>query len=230
MPAGGEGVVTVPDERTRNRGQAYTLEGIVGGVVILMAILLTLQALVVTPTTAGSLSAHDRADLRVQAEDALLTIGQTDADEGLSLSTLVRYWDQGNRTFVGGINEEVGYGSRSPPANVGTILNETFIQRGFQYNLELYYMGPSNASGADHEPGYLPVVYRGQAAGESVTASQRVTLYDNQTLSSQSPTTRGVELWQFDTNATNGRDGYYPVPDAVDGPVYNVVEVRLTVW
>lgn len=215
------------DAPTETRGQAYTLEGIIGGMVILVAILFTLNTIVVTPSSGGGLSADAQSDLRVQAEDALVTIAQNDS---FDLSAMTRYWDQGNRSFVGGINQEVGYGSRTPPGNIGTILNETFVSRGHQYAMELSYLETENGTIATEQTGTIPVVHRGQPAGESVTATYRVTLYDNETLTSPSPTTSGVELWQIDANATDGDDGYYPIPNAADGPIYNVVEVRLTIW
>lgn len=209
------------------RGQAYTLEGVIGGLVILLAILLTLQSIVVTPSSGGGLSADAQSDLRVQAEDSLLVMAQ---DDDLDLSAMTRYWDQGNRSFVGAINEDIGYGQNEPPGVVGDVLNRTFVSRGYQYNMELRYLEPEDGTASKAETDSLPVVYRGEPAGQSMTASYRVTLYDNQTLTSPSPSTRGIELWQIDTNATDGDDGYYPIPNAVDGPVYNVVEVRLTVW
>jgi hypothetical protein len=73
------------------------------------------------------------------------------------------------------------------------------------------------------------MAYRGEPSDDAVTASYTVTLYDNQTLTAENAS-QNVELWQYDTNGTNSDDGYYPIPNAVEGPVYNVVEVRLVVW
>jgi hypothetical protein len=70
------------------------------------------------------------------------------------------------------------------------------------------------------------MVYRGQPAEGAVTASYTVTLYDNQTLTSGKTGT--AELWEYGTDPNS--EAYYPIPNAVEGPVYNVVEVRLTVW
>jgi hypothetical protein len=213
--------------RPGGRGQAYTLEGVIGGIVLLTAILVVLQSIVVTPGAGGGLTADEREDLRVQAEDAMVTIAE---DDDFSWSTAIRFWEQSNRSFVGAVNEEVGYGSRAPPGTVGTVLNETFLARGYQYGVELRYLRPTNESRVDPGPGNLSYAYRGEPSGESVTVSYHVTLYDNQTLSAPGSTSSGVELWRIDSNATDGDDGYYPIPNAADAPVYNVVEVRLTVW
>lgn len=220
--AGGRG-----SGRSADRGQAYTIEGVLGGFVILIAVLFALQSVVVSPTTGGSVNTEVKADLRQQASDALVTAAQNDS---FDLSAMVRYWDQGNRTFRGALNPEVGYGRAPPPANVGTLLEEGFTARGWTYNLRLRYLGAENGSGADGEPETMPVVYRGEPSDDAVAASYRVTLYDNQSLTTAGPETRSPELWQIDTEPTDGDDGYYPIPNAVEGPVYNVVEVRVIVW
>jgi hypothetical protein len=73
------------------------------------------------------------------------------------------------------------------------------------------------------------MVWMGPPAAEAVTASQRVTLYDNETLTAPGATDR--ELWEYDTDPSNGERGFYPIPDAApNSPIYNVVEVRVTVW
>lgn len=210
-----------------SRGQAYTIESVVGGILVLTAVLFALQSVVVTPTTGGSIDAETKGDVRQQADDVLVTAAQ---NESFDLNAMVRYWDQDNRTFRGAANPEVGYGARGPPGNIGTLLEETFSSRGWYYNLELRYLHPPNSSSFDGETGSVPVVYQGTPADDAVVSTHRVTLYDNQTLSSPTLSTIGVELWELDTNATDGEDGYYPIPNAEDGPVYNVVEVRLVVW
>jgi hypothetical protein len=73
------------------------------------------------------------------------------------------------------------------------------------------------------------MVWMGPPAAESVTTSQRVTLYDNETLTAPGATDR--ELWEYDTDPSNGKRGFYPIPEAApNSPIYNVVEVRVTVW
>lgn len=210
-----------------DRGQAYTLESVIGGIVVLTAVLFALQSVIITPTTGGSVNSGEKADLRQQADDVLMTAAQ---NESFDLNAMVRYWDQDNRTFRGATNPEIGYGTDGPPKNIGALLQRTFSSRGEYYNLELRYMKPTDESNGDEATGSVPVVYQGAPADDAVVATHRTTLYDNQTLSSPSLSTVGVELWQFDTNATDGDDGYYPIPNAEEGPVYNVVEVRLVVW
>ncbi|MFB6311711.1 MAG: hypothetical protein ABEH64_11105 [Salinirussus sp.] len=203
------------------RGQLYTIEGVIGALVIISAVVFAMQAVVLTPESGGGVSPESRADLRHQANDVLSIAAQNDT---FDLNRLARYWSQGARTFYGGVNPRLGYGERGPPGVLGQLLNQTFEHRTRSYNLELRYR-LANDTGTT---GTVPVVYTGQPDPDAVVVSRTVALFDNQTLTA--PRTSGVELWQYDTDPTDSDDGYYPIPDAIDGPLYNVVEVRLTVW
>jgi hypothetical protein len=204
-----------------SRGQAYTLEGVVAALILLASVLFALQALIVTPTTSGTVDQDVQSDLRQQANDILVT---TANDEEFSLSTLVRYWSQSDQTFFDATNRRVGYGSRRPPGVFGTLLSETFSERARLYNVEMEYL----TNGTDGGRESTQIVFRGQPSENAIVATYTVTLFDRQTLTS--PTAGDVQLRQLDTDRTDGDDGYYPVPNAVDGPVYNVVEIRVVVW
>jgi len=202
------------------RGQAYTLEGVIGSLVILSAVLFAMQSVALTPSTGGSVDVSERQELRNQATDILVLSSQ---DENFSLSTMVRYWNERTRTFHGGLTPRLGYGSRHPPGAMGEMLNETFANRSRKYNLEVRYLpkDPTNPANS------TAIVFQGTPDENAVVAKRTVTLFDNQTLTA--PGASDVELWQYGTSI-NDQDGYYPVPNAVEGPVYNVVEVRLIVW
>jgi hypothetical protein len=203
------------------RGQAFTLEGLVSTAIILTAVLFALQSVIITPTTGGTVDPEVRNQLQREASDVLVTLGRNDT---FGLEDMVRYWDQNRRTWYGGVNPDIGYGLTKPPNNVGELLNQTFAERGRTYNMIIRYRAKNETRRAEE----TRVVYRGKPSDSAVTASYTVTLYDNQTLTA--PNSTRVELHQFDTNATDDDDGYYPIPNAVRGPVYNVVEVRLIVW
>lgn len=204
-----------------NRGQMYTLEGVIGALVIISAVVFAMQSVVITPTSGGDVAPGERADLRNQAEDVLRLADQNGT---FDLSSLSRYWSQSKRTFYGGLNPRLGYGERQPPGAIGRLLNDTFSNQSRQYNLILRYR-PANASNGTLS---TPVVFQGTPDENAAVATRTITLFDNQTLTA--PGTGGVELWQYDTDFTDSDDGYYPIPDAGDGPIYNVVEVRLVVW
>jgi hypothetical protein len=203
-----------------DRAQLYTIEGVIGALVILSAVVFAMQSVAVSPTSSGDVGPTERTDLRHQANDVLSIASQNDT---FDLNRLVRYWSQSKQTFYGGLNPRLGYGERRPPGAIGHLLNETFTTRSRSYNLVMRYRA-SNGSGTLT----TPIVRTGPPAENAVIATRTVTLYDSQTLTS--PGAGGVELRQYDTDPYDGDDGYYPVPDAMDGPLYNVVEVRLIVW
>ncbi|MFB6180175.1 MAG: hypothetical protein ABEI77_10680 [Halorientalis sp.] len=209
--------------RKADRSQAFTLEGLIGTIVILTAVLFALQSVVITPTTGGSVNPERRAQLQSESDDILTVVAHNDSHNVSDLSEFVRYWDPDARTFEGGVNQRVGYGTKTPPRNFGRLLNQTFTVRDRTYNIDVRYRVPGQAN----ETKRVPMVYRGQPSDDAVTSTYIVTLYDNQTLTS--PSEGNVELWQYGTTQTS-QQGYYPIPNAIDGPVYNVVEVRLTVW
>ncbi|WEL17878.1 Putative pilin/flagellin [Halorhabdus sp. SVX81] len=214
-------------ERSResDRGQAFTLEGLIGAILVITALLYAVQVVVVTPTTGGAIDSSVRTDLQQEAEDTLLIASQAEEEP---LSELVRNWSQSQRTFSGAVNPDIGYGTTRIPGELGQILNETFTSRGRLYNVEVSYLQPDPSNGT----GSVTMASQGTPSTGSVIASQRVVLYDNMTLTADSAGT--AELWQYDTHPTKnpqpGKSGYYPVPNAVDGSVYNVLEVRLIVW
>lgn len=202
------------------RGQGYTLEGVIGSLVILSAVLFAMQSVALTPSSGGSVDVSERQNLRNQASDVLVLSSQ---NETFGLSKMVRFWDESKRTFAGGLTPRLGYGSLHPPGEMGEMLNRTFDNRSRSYNLELRYL--------PKDPGdqtlTTPVVFQGTPSDDAVVAKRTITLFDNQTLTG--PESNDVELWQYGTTYVDD-DGYYPIPNAVEGPVYNVVEVRLIVW
>jgi hypothetical protein len=202
------------------RGQAFTLEGLVAALVLVGALAMSLQADVVTPTTRGTVDEDVRTDLRQQVRDSLSLAASEDPAD---LSVLVRNWEPNGRTFAGAENPQIGYGMDGPPLLLGRLLNTTFSQRGYLYNVEVVYRTA--------DPGrnrQLVMVRQGTPDENAVVAARTVTLYDNMTLTSRGA--GDAELWEYGTSVGDGSGGYYPVPDVVDGPVYNHVEVRVTVW
>jgi hypothetical protein len=204
----------------RDRGQAYVLEGVLGALLVVIAILFAVQTSVLTPTTGGGVTPETRSQLQTTADD-LLVVSATNGTPGLAAQ--VRRWDPGNRSFAGARGPRSGYTADGPPGDFGTLLANTFSETGRRYNVAVRYRA---AEGPD--AGTVYMVYQGDPPESAVAATHTVTLLDNMTLTGSAATS--TELWEYDANATDNDDGYYPIPDAVDGPVYNVVTVRVVVW
>ena len=191
-----------------DRGQAFTLEGLVGAAIVLTALLFALQALVITPTTGGAVDRTAQAGIQTETKDALV-VAENDGD----LSEMVRYWDEGE--FKDGDQPRGEYNASrfGDRFTIGEILNERFLERGQNYNVELRY-------GDDGEVGNATLVYQGQPTASAVTASHTVTLYDDQRVTGGDDRTLAV------ADAAE----VAPIPKDGDGELYNVVEVRVIVW
>ncbi|WP_233274716.1 DUF7288 family protein [Haladaptatus cibarius] len=210
-----------------NRAQAYTLEGFVGALIVLTALLFALQSVVLTPTTAGTVDQDVKSQLWIQTNDAL-RIGAADG----AVENLTRYWNTSNGNETGGFayanTTEVGYGNAPPCApakspdttcdSLGETLESTLTRQGYVYNLYVTYRLPSDPT----ETATERVVYRGVPSSNAVVATHTVVLYDDMTLTAP-------ENADNRTLAELGPEEFY-ANDASDGVVYNVVEVRIVAW
>jgi len=204
-----------------DRGQAFTLEGFIGAVLLLTALLFALQSVVITPTTSGAVDESVQDNLKQQAQDVLIA----SADDG-DLSYLVRYTSNstlgsGQKIFANSNGPTVGYGSNlqnmSDKTRLPGLLNQTFKQRGRVFNVIVEYRG--------RDPGdsdTMRLVYQGVPSDNAVVATHTVPLYDDQVATG--PNSLGETLEQLDAAG-------YPVPDAYpNSPLYNLVEIRVVVW
>lgn len=205
------------DRSTDDRGQVYTLEGVTAAVLLFVAVLLALQAVTVTPTTPGTIDRDTRSKLQVQAHDVLIA-GQ----ESGSLSETLRYWNVSTQSFYVPPSEEyaasdsVGYGFHDPPTEFGDMLNQTFSQRGYKYNVYLETRRGDDWTKSER----YPLVKRGEPTDNAVTATYVVTMYDNQTLSPASSRKLG-DL---------GEEEFYAEDIYPDEPLFNIVRVRVVIW
>ncbi|WP_255191887.1 DUF7288 family protein [Natronobeatus ordinarius] len=206
-----------------DRGQAYTLEGFIGSMAVLLAVLLAMQAVVITPTTGGTIDRSIQAQQQQELQDSLVV-----ADAEGNLSAMVRHWEINESTApsVTFENESLGLpqGTYEPSAFeerflLGEILGERFAEGdGRNYNVELHHQNES-----DDEP--VKLVYQGQPDTNAFTASKIVTLYDDQHLTGDESTSETLgEVYE-------GYPDESPIPNVDDDQtIYNVVEVRVVVW
>ncbi|MCU4740086.1 DUF7288 family protein [Natronoglomus mannanivorans] len=216
--------MTRSTNRETDRGQAYTLEGFVGAVIVLTAVLFALQSVVITPTTGGSVDRTVQAQLEQEAQDALVV-----AESEGALSHLVRNWNESEGEYHNPMERPSGLGNYTTEqlneSNVvgsastfGEILEKRFEESGRSYNVEVVYRDGDH--GENSSSFYM--VYQGQPSPNAFSAGHMVTLYENQRLTA--PDSEDQSLGDADD---------YPIPpinENADGNLYNVVEVRLTVW
>ena len=214
------------DSPNSDRGQAYTLEGFVSAMVVLMAVLFALQSVVITPTSGGLSDRSVQAQIQQEAQDALVV---SDQEGNLNLSNTIRKWDatddsgdkeQFYKASVPGPDGKTTYNTTefANQSQLGSILEQRFANNGYSYNVELIYENES-----EFNTTYL--VYQGAPSPDAVTASYVVTLYKEDTLTVDEDD--GITL-----PAAHGDHNHnYPIPETTNTDlVYNVVEVRVIVW
>ncbi|ELY74494.1 hypothetical protein [Natrinema pallidum] len=196
-----------------DRGQAYTLEGFIGAMVVLMATLFALQSVVIMPST-GGIDRSDQAQRQQEALDALVVA----AEDG-NLSETLRRWngEGGFEGTDGQLAESGDYRQYHPDtfankSTLGSILDDRFNERGGGYNVEIHPKGSENKT-LVHQSGPPP---------SSVTASYTVTLYDDQYV------TPDRERTLSDLNESES--AISELSNGPNNPVYNVVEVRVVAW
>lgn len=176
---------------TDDRAQAFTLEGIVSGVIVLTALLFALQTVSVAPATTGT--TDDASTLRTQAND-LISVA---ADEGY-LKRMVLCGKQWNTTAftgedvspyraIGNDKEDILSGDPGGPLKqsatpFGDMIRVALTDRGYNFRLEFAYLvAPGNRE-------VMSVFPHGDGAGDNprpasrdpaVVATHTVTLFDN---------------------------------------------------
>lgn len=200
-----------------DRAQAYTLEGFIGAMVLLLAVLFALQAVVITPTTGGLADRTVQSQLQQESQDALAVASQ----DG-NLSETVRNWNTTEGEFHNATEENLEQDERTympgefaNQSRLGAILQDRYTNDGWSYNVDLVY-----EDGDDFNTTHL--VYQGSPPSDAFTASHVVTLYEDDNV------TEGNESSLEDAYEDNG----YPIPPAEtdSGYLYNLIEVRVIIW
>lgn len=238
---------------TDERGQAFTLEGIVSGVIVLTALMVALQTISVAPGVTGS--DDSAASLRTQAND-LMSVA---ADEGyLEDIVLCGHNNDGDPTKVtsndispyraiGNSKEDTAAVPDQSATDFGDMIRVAFTERGYNYRVEFAYLDasgdrqtqfvfPLSASGSNPRPA---------ARDPAVVATHTVTLFDDMRTTGIKndgngnpvvPTTKtcdapdGVPLSRVAPSSPGSADQFY-LPDVdSSSDLYNIVEVRLVVW
>ena len=190
-----------------DRGQAYTLEGTIGAIVVVTAALIGLQAV-----DTGQLGPQDRTAEQLSAQsDDLLTVG---AETG-ALSNVVRCWGADKTVVDGTVNGDDN-------SDFEQMLNHTFDRQNRNYNLYLSYWNDSTDDRTERVVSTNESQALGSPDRSTAVATQRITLYDDQPIRFGSGcASEGYEIGE----------GAFGVPDVdEESPLYNVVEVRLVVW
>jgi len=214
------------------RGQAHTLEAVAGAVLLLAGVVFALQSSVVTPLTASTASQHIENQQSAVAEGLL----EAAKDNG-TLQQAVLYYNNSSTCPEGGFHNTtcpngggVPYANGGPPLRFGDSLNETFLDRGIAFNVNVNYVGANGDVRTEQ------MVYVGRPSDNAVTVRRSFTLFDDDRIylpnGSKSQMTLN-ETKRVDSCAAANGDTcrqFYAPDAAPNSTVYNVIQVEVIVW
>lgn len=190
------------------RGQAHTLEAFTAALLLISGVSFGLQAVAVTPLSASTSNQHIQNQQRLMANDILAT-----AAENGTLEEGVLFWNTTEEAFEN-TSDQNYYTNGGPPVTFGSLLNETFRDERVAFNLVIYFR-ENNKTGSQR------MVYMGTPSPNSITVSRTLMVYDETNL------TAGDE----EDLQTAAETGSFYAPDVKpEGQLYNVLEVRMTLW
>jgi hypothetical protein len=200
------------------RGQAFTLEGVIGAVLVLIAVVLALQAVDAAPFTDEESERRAEA-LRTQVADTLAVA----ADRGAlrRAATCVR---------SGGDPHENVANPGVPVTDFGVLLNRTLIQNGNEYIATVEYRGSGGSGDSVLKRTRLHPATATDPPETAVAVTRQVVLHDSDPVfrvqSSRCGEDRSGRTLNESTTLYVDRH-----PDlGTDSPLYNVVRIRVTVW
>lgn len=203
-----------------DRGQAYSLEGVIGAIIIASALVLGLQAVSVDPWTGDDPT--QGVDTRAQIEDTFDIL----EDEGaLRVAVLCL----GEQTGSGGdpTTPHPGVISTDPETSpVGEVLNAT-ASRTSNYNV--YVIHNSNDSSNIREESIRQ--NNAPVTGSATTITREIVIYDSDTVYEFDPGARAcVPDSSFDGVADVPSDEIYLEDQDPNSEIFGVVQIRVVAW
>lgn len=196
----------------KDRAQLHTLEGLTASIIIVLAIVYVFNSFAVVPNASSATSENAESQMQSLANDVL-----TQANSNGNLKEAILNWS--DRSF-NETNSTYYYNGRNPPGEFGDTLGKVLRDEGYSYNIVLVYGTPD---GTESE---LTMVRHGTPSNNAVSAGTQVTLNNEDILHGNGP-----EL-------ENSSAHTYPIKDTAQNMVggqdlirlYNVVQVRITLW
>jgi len=187
--------------RMDEKAQTFTFEAAMSVLLIVLVLVYIVMAVSITPLTSSAANIHVETQLERYGIDILNVMCYNKPDEEYSpLKAALLYWD--GETMYGGIYDY--YGS----AELKSFIEQTLVREGIAYNIEVLYFRVINDTRVV-ESRYF--VLNGNPSDNAVTVSKIIPLYDSD----------------------YGQQGIKTLTYDVDGnatALYNLIEVRLTLW
>lgn len=193
-----------------DRGQAYTLEGVVSSLILLSAVVFALEMTAVTPLSASTSSQHIENQQEATARGVLASAAETGA-----LKRAVLSWNDTSEQFYNTSGQ--GYFASDPPPNdFGEMLDRSFNANGVAYNVYLHYQESGGQMSVQR------YVFQGRPSDNAVQATWSLTVMQNDRVHGHEENPTVTEVSDEST---------YFAPRAADhSSMYNVVRVEVVVW
>lgn len=201
------------------RGQAHTLEAVVGAILLLTAVAIALQLTVVTPLSASTSSQHVEGQQRAVAQGALANA----AEEG-ALKEAVLYWNDSANNFHDASAR--GFYTESPPEELDLegILGRAFASEGIAFNVNFVYQS------SDGKLNSQEFVRQGTPSDNAVSATRTIALRsDDHLVDEDGSINETTTVDDADTFFINNAPP--ETTDRSDGHgLYNVVRIEVVAW
>ena len=197
-----------------DRAQIHTLEAFLAALLLVAAILFATQATAVTPLSASTSNQHIENQHRAMTTDLLAV-----THENGSLEGGLTYWNTTHGEKFNDSNTDLGYYTHVPPEEnpLHEPLKDAFGEGQLAYNVEVTYLTDAENTSTQ------TMIHMGTPSDNAVTATKTVVLYDDDEISWEDEARTLGELY-------DDEPGNFYAPNVDDSTLYNVVEVRITIW
>ena len=189
------------------KGQMHTLEGVAAATIMLLVIVYAIDATSMTPLTSSTANVHVETELQVLGQDILGALDYAEPGYNSKLKNDVLAWN-GKEYIWNGTNymekEYTSY-SQNLTNNLTKILKSTLIVQGIAHSVEITYLTNNGTSLLTQK-----MIYNGNPSDNAVIVSRKIVLHNSDN--------------SINTNNTLLKD----IDPSTD--LYNVVDVKLTLW
>lgn len=194
-----------------NTAQAFTLEGIISGLLIVsVGLIFALKVTAITPLSASTSSQH------IENQQAEIAQGVLESAERETLVQTVLYWNNSSEKFHD--SDPDGEYRVNPPDTVfGERLEKRLLDNGIGANVELVYYQNESSFAEDK----YTLFTTGSPSDHAFTVTRKVPIYESDVLYDDAGNP---------TNTTVTNSSLYVDNINEDTELYNVIIVRLTVW
>ncbi len=195
-----------------DKAQLHTLEGVAAATIMLLVIVYAIEATSMTPLTSSTANLHVETEIALLGQDILGALDYAEPGYNSKLKNDIATWNGKTYIWNGTRYMEMGnssYAQNNLTHNLTNIMSSTLTAQGIAHNVEFMFMDLS-----DNETSFSSVVsmiYNGNPSDNAVIVSRKLALHDGDINATKYP---GNPIADIDP-ATN---------------LFNIVEIRLTLW